>query len=169
MEAQIDAVLRANDAYRLSSSRAQALASEPSRRLVVLACMDARLDLLPALGLEVGDAHILRNAGGRATPDAFRSLVVSTHLLGTREIAVVHHTRCGLEGMTDAEAASRTGAKGVSFLGFEDLSASVQEDVTAIREYDSLPNDVVVWGAVYDVETGALDVVVPPGRLGERE
>lgn len=131
--------------------------------------MDARLDLFRSLGLEVGDAHILRNAGGRVTPDVFRSLVVSTHLFGTREIAVVHHTRCGLEGMTDTEAASRTGVNDINFLGFDDLSESVREDVAAIRQCGSLPSDVVVWGAVYDVGTGALNVVVPPGTSGERQ
>ena len=162
MEPQVNAVLRANDAYRRSASQAVPRAPEPLRRLVVLACMDARLDLFSALGLEVGDAHILRNAGGRVTADVFRSLVVSTHLLGTREIAVVHHTDCGLEGMTDAKIASRTGVKDISFLGFNDLSESVREDVAAIREFGNLPSGVVVWGAVYDVGTSALNLVAPP-------
>jgi carbonic anhydrase len=162
MGSQVSSVCRANEAYVRSKSQTVPRGPEPSRRLVVLACMDARLDLLPALGLEVGDAHILRNAGGRVTADVLRSLVVSTHLLATREIAVIHHTGCGLEGVTDAEIASRTGVRAFNFLGFDDLVESVREDVAAIRKFASLPSGVEVWGAVYEVATGALDVVVPP-------
>ena len=163
MGSQISSVCRANEAYVRSKTQAVPRGPAPSRRLVVLACMDARLDLLAALGLEVGDAHILRNAGGRVTDDVLRSLVVSTHLLGTREIAVIHHTGCGLEGVTDAEIASRTGVRTVTFLGFDDLVGSVREDVAAIRRFPSFPSGVEVWGAVYEVGTGALDVVALPG------
>jgi carbonic anhydrase len=124
--------------------------------------MDARLDLFRALGLEVGDAHILRNAGGRASADAIRSLVVSAHLLGTREIGVVHHTNCGLEGLTDAEVARRTGVSSIEFLAFGDLEESVREDVAIIRGCGHLPDGFVAWGAVYDVDRGAIRVVADP-------
>ena len=164
MGSQVSLVWRANEAFVRSGSPSVARSPEPARRLVVIACMDARLDLLAALGLQVGDAHILRNAGGRVTEDVFRSLVVSTHLLGTREVAVIHHTSCGLQGVTDAEIASRTGVEGTRFLGFQDLAGSVREDVEAVRAYANLPGGVEVWGAVYDVATGALDIVAPPAE-----
>ena len=124
--------------------------------------MDARLDLFRALGLEVGDAHILRNAGGRATDDAIRSLVVSTHLLATREIAVIHHTNCGLEDKTDDEIAQRTGVSGIAFHAFANVRDSVVDDVAAIRACGYLPDNATVWGGVYDVNTGAIEVVVEP-------
>lgn len=139
-----------------------ALPARPVRALVVLTCMDARLDPLPALGLALGDAHVVRNAGGRASEDAIRSLIVSTHLLGTREVVVIHHTGCGLEGVTDEELRTRvreaTGAdtSGLAFLPFEDLEGSVREDVRRIRESPFLPPDVVVSGFVQDVRTGSL-------------
>jgi carbonic anhydrase len=162
MDLELDAVLRANAAYRQSGFHPSLRTPRPSRHLVILACMDARLDLFRALGLEVGDAHVLRNAGGRASPDAIRSLVVSTHLLGTREIGVIHHTNCGLEGMTDEELAARTGVSGMPFLPFADVDESVREDVAAVRGCGGLPEDAVVWGAVYEVNTGEVRVVAPP-------
>jgi carbonic anhydrase len=124
--------------------------------------MDARLDLFRALGLEVGDAHLLRNAGGRASPDAIRSLVVSTHLLATSEIGVIHHTNCGLEATTDNEIAVRTGVSEIEYLAFADIDQSVRDDVATIRSCGQLADGVIVWGAVYDVDTGALRVVEHP-------
>src|SRR4051794_6899306 len=118
MDLQLTAVLEANAGYQGGEFHAAPRTPQPSRHLVVLTCMDARLDLFRALGLEVGHSHILRNAGGRASVDAIRSLVVSTHLLGTREIGVIHHTNCGLEGITDAEVARKTGVDGIEFLAF---------------------------------------------------
>jgi carbonic anhydrase len=123
--------------------------------------MDARLDLFRALGLQTGHAHILRNAGGRATPDAIRSLVVSTHLLGTREIGVIHHTNCGLEGVTDDDVAARTGVD-IEFLAFADVEESVREDVKVIRTCGHFPDGVMVWGAVYDVNDGSVRLVDDP-------
>src|SRR5947207_15805629 len=121
MELQLPSLLAANETYQRGAFHSVGRTPTPSRRLVILTCMDARIDLFRALGLEVGDAHILRNAGGRATPDAIRSLVVSSHLLGTREIGIIHHTNCGLEGRTEAEVAERTGVRDVAFLTFHDL------------------------------------------------
>src|SRR3954471_6495106 len=112
MDLQLPAVLDANAAYQKTEFHAAPRTPQPARHLVILTCMDARLDLFRSLGLEVGDAHILRNAGGRASDDAIRSLVVSTHLLGTREILVIHHTNCGLEGMSDDDVATKTGVSG---------------------------------------------------------
>lgn len=144
------------------------LEGKPAKRLCVLTCMDARLDLFPALGLAVGDAHYLRNAGGRVTPDVLRSLALSAHHLGTREFAVIHHTRCGLyQGANDAIrsviAANALGdPSGIDFLPFDDLAGSVQEDVDAVIASRLLPGDAVVWGATIDVDTGSLHVVVAP-------
>lgn len=162
MDLQLPAVIAANTTYQTSDFHTAPRTPNPARRLVILTCMDARLDLFRSLGLELGDSHILRNAGGRASIDAIRSLLVSTHVLGTREIGVVHHTNCGLEGRTDADVAEITGAHDVAFLTFDDLDQSVRDDVEAIRSCGNLPAGVVVWGAVYDVDTGALRIVVQP-------
>lgn len=161
-EAQLPAVLAANSTYQRDGFHTAPRTPQPRRHLVILTCMDARLDLFRALGLEVGDAHLLRNAGGRATPDAIRSLVVSAHLLGTREVGVIHHTNCGLEGLTDEDIAARTGVAGVEFLTFADVDQSVRDDVSRVRDCGHLPGGVVVWGAVYDVDTGKLTVVADP-------
>ena len=169
MDEQLTKVLAANDIYRLTRPPVAPRPPEPARRLVILTCMDARIDVSGALGLDVGDAHILRNAGGRASTDAIRSLVVSAHLLGTREAGVIHHTRCGLEGRTNAELAQRTGVHDMEFLPFAQLEQSVHHDVGTIRRCGHLPPDFVTWGAVYDVDTGALEIVVEPEGAAEPE
>lgn len=166
MDLQLPAVLDANAGYQRGEFHAAPRTPQPSRHLVILTCMDARLDLFRALGLEVGHAHILRNAGGRASVDAIRSLVVSTHLLGTREIGVIHHTNCGLEGLTDDAVAEKTGVRGMDYLAFEDVEESVREDVDAVRGCGHLPEGVVVWGAVYDVNDGSVRVVAGPDAAG---
>src|SRR3954471_15994616 len=140
MDLQLPAVLDANAAYQQTEFHAAPRTPQPARHLVILTCMDARLDLFRALGLEVGHAHILRNAGGRASVDAIRSLVVSTHLLATREIVVIHHTNCGLEGLTDADVAEQTGVRDIEFLAFDDVEDSVRVDVEAIRTCGHLPD-----------------------------
>lgn len=136
----------------------------PNRHLVILTCMDARLDLFRLLGLETGDAHILRNAGGRASDDAIRSMTVSAQLLGTREFVVIHHTGCGLHGATNAglsDLVEKTvGTRPTfDFLAFDDLEASVRTDVDRIATCELLPHDAIVWGAIYDVHTGELRTV----------
>lgn len=161
----------ANQAYAADAAARPTLAGPPAKRLCILTCMDARLDLFPALGLSVGDAHYLRNAGGRATADAIRSLVLSAHFLGTREYGVIHHTRCGLHGVTNdtiwdrVQTAAGADAPHIDFLPFADLDASVEEDVQAIVDSKLLPADAVVWGATLDVDEGTLHVVVPPTPL----
>jgi len=127
--------------------------------------MDARIPPLALFGMQLGDAHVLRNAGGRVTPDVVRSLVVSTWTMGTRRVAVVHHTACGLlEGSPgDVARAIRTGGGPdyvpIPLLGFADLADSVAEDVAAIRGERMLPRDVAVRGYVLDVATGGLQEV----------
>ena len=157
-------LLDVNRSYQRSQFHAVPRTPQPARHLVILTCMDARLDLFRALGLEVGDAHILRNAGGRASADAIRSLVVSAHLLGTSEIGVIHHTNCGLEGVTQEEVVHRTSVSELDFLSFADVDESVVEDVAAIRACMHLPSGMVSWGAVYEVDTGAIRVVIQPGE-----
>jgi carbonic anhydrase len=135
----------------------------PARRLFVLTCMDARVDPLRLLGLELGDAHIMRNAGGRVSDDALRSLVVSSVLQGTRDVAVIHHTDCGLGATTDeqmrADLASHGTDVGNLWIGaFGDVDESVRDDVATLRA--SLAGaEVRVTGYVYDVRTGALRTV----------
>ena len=153
----IDELLQANRHYT-KRFHPDTLTARPTRGLAILTCMDARLDLFRFLGLEIGDSHILRNAGGRATDDAIRSLVVSSHTLGTREFGVIHHTGCGLEGVDNAALQAELGTD-IDFLPFDDLEASVRADVERIEACELLPAGRVVWGAVYDVHTGKLEVV----------
>lgn len=145
--------------------RPDAFTASPMRHLVVLCCMDARIDLFRLLGLQVGDAHILRNAGGRATDDMLRSIILSTNALGTREVVVIHHTGCGLGGVTDDEIREQVRRESghspteIEFLAFDDEVQSVREDVARIRACEYLPEHMSVWGAVYDVHTGVLTPV----------
>jgi carbonic anhydrase len=142
------------------------LSARPARHIIVVTCMDARLDLFRLLGLEIGDSHILRNAGGRVTDDVVRSLVLSAHALGTREAVVIHHTGCGLLGATNEDLRSKvleaTGrsADHIDFLPFGDVTASVKQDVERVRECALLPTDMTAWGCVYDVDDGSLTRVV---------
>jgi carbonic anhydrase len=137
-----------------------ALPVSPGRKLAVLACMDARLTVEDALGLRTGDAHIIRNAGGLATDDAIRSLVISQQLLGTEEVIVIEHTGCGMLTFRDDEVrqdiAARTGTDVDLPLGaFEDLEANLRAQVSRIRSHPWI-KDVPVHGLVYEVETGRL-------------
>lgn len=148
------------------------LTAAPTRQLVVLTCMDARLDLFRLLGLSIGDAHILRNAGGRASDDAIRSMIVSAHWLGTREFVVIHHTGCGLHGPSNEEIYDRVEAStgqrpSIDFLPFDDLEVSVAHDVARIDACELLPDDAIVWGAIYDVHNGQLTTVTQPHRIHE--
>lgn len=136
----------------------------PTRRLAVLACMDARLTVETALGLSTGEAHILRNAGGIATDDVIRSLVVSQTLLGTEEVVVIGHTRCGMLTFPEDEVrralVETTGVDaGIDFQAFADLEATVREQVSRIHAHP-WTKDVPVHGLVYEVETGRLREVV---------
>jgi carbonic anhydrase len=138
------------------------LQTPPVRKLVILTCMDSRMDLEQLLGLRVGDAHMIRNAGGLATDDAVRSLILSTHLLGTRSIAIIQHTECGLMSITDEEfrwrLSTSTGqdASHLQFHAFRDLDHNVREQVTRVRRDPFLPAQIDVRGFVYDVKRGSL-------------
>ena len=137
----------------------------PARRVAVLTCMDARLHPEAFLGLDVGDAHVIRNAGGRASDDAIRSLVISQRLLGTDEVVVIHHTDCGMLTFSNEDLVAKIGedlgadAEGWDFLSFSDLEASVTEDVETLRRSPLIPSDIPIGGAVYDVKAGTLHEV----------
>jgi carbonic anhydrase len=177
-------VLAANARYADSFGDRGKLAMPPARRFAILTCMDARLDPAQYAGLSEGDAHVIRNAGGRASDDAIRSLVISYKLLGTREWFVIHHTDCGMETFTDEVMRDLLGsslrtaafdgktwrdegpgpgsaeAQFVDWLTIRDQSASVLADVRRIRGHSLVPADIPVYGYVYDVRTGRL-VEVP--------
>lgn len=140
---------------------------EPRRRLAVLTCMDARLDPLSDLGLSAADAHILRNAGGRVTGDVLRSLLLSWHTLGTREVLVIHHTGCGARVDDEAQLRSRLEEVTGAALGdldlhtFADDEEAVRDDVARIRAVPFAPDGLVVRGALQDIDTGRI-LEVPP-------
>jgi len=140
-------------------------AMPPAQHLAVLTCMDARIHPEQALGLEIGDAHMIRNAGGRASDDAIRSLVISTTLLGTEEFAVIHHTDCGMLTFANEDLHKKLAdergvdASGVDFLPFPDLEQSVRDDVSTIKASSLLPGGIEVTGWVYDVKTGKISPV----------
>ena len=154
-------VLGANERYAADFTKGD-LPLPPARRLAVLTCMDARLDPAKALGLEEGDAHVIRNAGGRASDDALRSLIISYTLLGTREFLVIHHTDCGMVTFTNEQLREqlrrdmKADASAIDFLPFTDLDASVRQDVATVRSSPLIPDDITVSGFVYDVATGRL-------------
>jgi len=183
MSPVVDEVMAANAAYADSFGNKGALAMPPARRFAILTCMDARLDPAKFAGLAEGDAHVIRNAGGRASDDAIRSLVISYKLLGTREWFVVHHTNCGMETFTDdvirdllahsLESASLTDdgwrdtgagpgsseAEFIDWLTIRDQAESVRADVRRIRAHPLVPRDLPIYGYVYDVRTGRLSEV----------
>ena len=133
----------------------------------MLTCIDSRIDPLAILGLRAGDAKIVRNAGGRATDDALRSLVLATNLLGVTRVCVVHHTDCAVVGITNAELAARIWAErgidasGWDFLTSADQISPLQDDVQTLKRCTLVPGEVQVAGFVFDVHTGALAAVDP--------
>ena len=156
-----DQLLAANEAYASGFTKGD-LPAPPARRLAVVTCMDARLDPAKFLGLEEGDAHVIRNAGGLVTDDALRSLVVSHWLLGTREAYVIGHSGCGMLTFTNDDLrrklADEAGADAseVDFHPFSDLDESVRESVRKIAESPLLPDSFEARGYVYDIGSGRL-------------
>ena len=131
----------------------------PGRRLAVVTCMDARIDVFAVLGLRLGDAHVIRNAGGRVTDDVLRSLALSSHVLGVETVVVMQHTRCGLAGVTDAELRKLTGAD-LGFFPIDDHALALRQDIELLATQPYLTLLKVITGVVYDVETGAIDELV---------
>lgn len=161
----IDEVRAANERYAESFDKGD-LAVPPARKFAVLTCMDARIDPAKALGLEEGDAHVIRNAGGLASDDAIRSVVISQTLLGTEQVIVIGHTGCGMETFTNDDIRSKLWddlgceeAKHFDFQPFPRVKDAVTASVERIKESPLLPDDYGVTGFVYQVETGRLEQV----------
>ena len=155
-------ILAENARYTEAFDRS-ALTAAPLSGLAILACMDARLDVEEALGLRTGDAHIIRNAGARASDDAIRSIIISQELLGTDEVVVIAHTRCGLLGADEAglraRLTERTGRSlGIDFGSFTDLTAFVREQVETLRTHPWI-HRVPIHGLIFDVASGRLSEV----------
>jgi carbonic anhydrase len=183
-------VLQANQAYAASFGDKHELALPPARGFAILTCMDARLDPAKYAGLSEGDAHVIRNAGGRASDDAIRSLVISYKLLGTAEWFVIHHTDCGMEffdndtirdllassletarlgadGFTDVgEGPGSDAARDIDFLTISDQSGAVTEDVERIRNHPLVPSRIPIHGYLYDVKSGQLLEVPEATKAG---
>src|SRR5439155_11969567 len=151
---QISRLLGGNKAY--AAARANVADPRPGRRLAVVTCMDARIDVFAVLGLHLGEAHVIRNAGGRVTDDVLRSLALSCHVLGVDTVVVMQHTKCGLAGVTDEELRRLTGAD-LGFFPNDDHAAALREDVQILTAKPYLEPITTVVGFVYNVETGRLD------------
>lgn len=187
----LKAVLAANRQYAATFGDRVNLPKPPARQLAILTCMDARLDPYQFAGLKEGDAHIVRNAGGRATDDAIRSLVISYKLLGTRVWVVIHHTDCGMESFTDdvmrrllasslkparadstgwhdpgGNDGSRAGDY-INWLAISDRQQSVVDDVRRIRTHPLVPRDLPIYGYLFDVQTGRLVEVAEATQVGQ--
>jgi carbonic anhydrase len=158
-----DELLEANAEYARTFDRGD-LAMPPARKLAIVTCMDARIVPERQFGLEEGDAHVIRNAGGRAR-DALRSLVISERLLSTNEIAIIHHTDCGMATFTNNDLHAKVkrdlgaDSSAIDFLPFSDLEESVREDVSFLQSSPLIPGDVTIRGFIYDVKTGRLNEV----------
>ncbi len=192
MSDALQQILAANQAYAQTFGETANLAAAPRRRLAILTCMDARLDPAKFAGLAEGDAHVIRNAGGRASDDAIRSLVISYKLLGTREWFVIHHTDCGMQFFTNdimrsllansLETAtlsngqwrdtgrgpgSRAGEY-IEWLTIKDQHQSVRDDVERIQSHPLVPGYISIYGYLYDVKTGRLEQVPGASRVGSQ-
>ena len=156
----VDEVTAANERY-VSKFGKGGLPMPPARKLAVVTCMDARLDPAGFLGLDLGDAHVIRNAGGLVNDETIRSLVISHHLLGTEEAVVVGHTDCGMLTFTNAELHEKLGpeSEGIDFEPFPDVAERVLQSVDAIRSHPLLPDSFGATGFVYDVATGRIEPV----------
>lgn len=155
-----DELLKNNEAYVASFDKAD-LPLPPARKVAIVACMDARLNVYGALGLQEGDAHVIRNAGGVVTDDGIRSLTISQRLLGTEEIILIHHTGCGMLTFSDddfkASIQQETGIKPEwAAEAFSDLEADVRQSIARIKASPFIPRTDSVRGFVYEVETGQL-------------
>jgi carbonic anhydrase len=184
-------VLASNQGYAANFGDKGKLPSPPARRFAILTCMDARLDPAKYAGLSEGDAHVIRNAGGRASDDAIRSLVISYKLLGTREFFVIHHTDCGMEFFTNevmrgllassletAELTSNgfrdvgrgpgsTAGEYIEWLTIRDQAQAVIDDVERIRTHPLVPKSIPVYGFIYDVHSGKLIEVEGTTEVGK--
>jgi carbonic anhydrase len=153
----IPQLLSANAGY--AAARANVADPRPGRHLAVVTCMDARIDVFAVLGLHLGEALVIRNAGGRVTDDVLRSLALGSHVLGIDTLVVMQHTNCGLAGVTDEELQELTGAD-LGFFPIDDHAAALREDIDLLTTKRYLEPLSLIAGFVYDVETGEIDDVV---------
>ncbi|HEV7990301.1 MAG TPA: carbonic anhydrase [Gemmatimonadaceae bacterium] len=191
--AVLSEVLSANDAYAADFGEKRNLALPPARRFAILTCMDARLDPAKFAGLSEGDAHVIRNAGGRASDDAIRSLVISYKLLGTQEFFVVHHTECGMEFFTDTvmrgllansletaalgpdgfhdvgQGPGSTEGEFIDWLTIADQAGAVVADVERIRRHPLVPARIPIYGYLYDVKSGRLIEIPGATEVGRAQ
>ena len=180
MSENLKGILAANEKYAENFGDKKDLALPPAKKIAILTCMDARLDPAKFAGLSEGDAHIIRNAGGRASDDAIRSLVISYKLLGTNEFYIIHHTECGMEFFTSdsigdllsksletavldengfhdvGKGPGSTEGKYINFLTVSDREGAVIEDVQRVRNHPLVPKSIPVYGYLYDVKSGKL-------------
>jgi len=154
---EIERILAANEGY--AAARSNVGNPKPGRHLAVVTCMDARIDVFAVLGLHLGEAHVIRNAGGRVTDDVLRSLALSIHVLGVDTVVVMQHTACGVAGVSDAQLRMMTGAD-LDFFAFDDHAAALRDDIEKLTTTPYLGPLNTVAGVVYDVETGELDDVI---------
>src|SRR5271170_3757979 len=188
MSHTLQEVLEANRVYVESFGDKAKLVGAPRRRMAILTCMDARMDPAKFSGLREGDAHVIRNAGGRASDDAIRSLVVSCKLMGTTDWFVIHHSGCGMQSYSDEDIqrlletkdhdthhagskwwhirkSARTRAD-IHWLTFSDLAQSIIEDVARIRNHPYVPASVAIYGYIYHIHHGTLEAVPEANRIG---
>jgi carbonic anhydrase len=156
----VDEVTEANERYASGFAKGD-LPMPPGRKFAVVTCMDARLDPARFLGLEEGDAHVIRNAGGLVNDETIRSLVISHHLLGTQEAVVVGHSGCGMLTFTNADLHEKLGpdSESIDFQPFPDVAERVRQSVETIRSHPLLPDSFGASGFVYEVETGRIEPV----------
>lgn len=154
--------MAANERYRAEQHHSIADA-RPRRHMAVVTCMDARIDVFAALGLQLGDAHVLRNAGGRATDDVVRSLAASSHVLGVDTVVLMQHTQCGMAGVTDDELRTRTGAT-IDFLAMTDQPRAMRDDLDRLMAEPSLALIALAVAFLFDVETGAITEIARRSR-----
>lgn len=150
-------LLDANRAY--ATARAKIAGARPGQHLAVITCMDARIDVFAVLGLHLGEAHVIRNAGGRVTDDVLRSLTLSCHVLGVDTVVVMQHTKCGLAGQTDEHLRALTGAE-FGFFPIDDHAAALREDIDLLISRPYLQPITSFAGFVFDVESGEIDDVL---------
>ena len=154
--------LNINKEYSSNFGLKKDLAIQPSKRVAILTCMDARLDPAKFVGLVEGDAHIIRNAGGRVSDDAVRSLLISFKLLNTNEWFVIHHTDCGMEKFSNDDIDAQfnlADSESINWLTFTDNEKSVLEDVQLLKDHPLVPSEIMIYGFIYNCSTGLLHKV----------
>ena len=164
-------VIISNEQYAKNFNTKGELQAVPRKKFAILTCMDARLDPAKFAGLSEGDAHVIRNAGGRVSDDAIRSLLISYKLLGTKEWFVIHHTDCGLEKFSNKyidKEFNLDSKNKIDWLTFNDNEKSVVEDILKLKSHPLVPNSIPIYGYIYDCKTGNLNEVLEATKAGAK-